>query len=219
MTRTIKSAATLAFATVLVMLLAVPTSATPTNGTVASGTVSVNLTPPLSVGIGGGGGGGGCAAASLTVDITSVTGTAPNRAATGTVALSIPEGPFDFSSAPNNLHVLVATAAGTLNLAETGTTDSWSIATGSTVSTNTTTNQASVFARTGACTPTTFKRCGPVITTVTLTGTFSGTVAVAGIAGTANVNGTGTLAAFGCTAPFSAINGKTLTLASLVVNF
>ncbi|HEX7131155.1 MAG TPA: hypothetical protein VF228_01190 [Iamia sp.] len=198
MKRLIKPTVTLVSAVAMLVLLASPSSAA--TGTVTGGTVGVNLTPALSVPLNGTCGG---------TTLTAADG------GSGAITMSITQGAFDYGTP--NPHVLVATAVGTYSTTLiTGTT--YSLA--GSVSTNATTNTARIFARTGTCTATATNECGPITTTINInstTSTFTGTLTP--LDGTANINASGTLSAFGCAAPFSAINGKIITIVNMTVDF
>ncbi|HEX7131152.1 MAG TPA: hypothetical protein VF228_01175 [Iamia sp.] len=168
----------------------------PLGGTAGTITADLSTTSP-------------CTDSSLTTSSTTSTG--------GTLTMSIPQGAFDFGTP--NPHVLVATAVGsyTNSPAGGGTATTYTIS--GSVSTNATTNTARIFARTGDCTATTLQ-CGPIVTTITFTGTLNGTISATGdIAGTATITGSGTLSAFGCVAPFTTINTKVMSINSMTVVF
>ncbi|HEX7133418.1 MAG TPA: hypothetical protein VF228_12635 [Iamia sp.] len=201
MKRFTKPAVALVSAAAMLFLLAAPSSAA--TGTVNSGTVGVNLTPALSVTLGTGT--TGCAASTLTVA----------NGGSGAIAIGITQGAFDYGTP--NPHVLVANATGTYSTTLiSGTTYSVS---GSMSTTATGTTTARIFARTGTCTATATTECGPIVTTITVnstTSTFTGDITT--MTGTAVINASGTLSAFGCAAPFSAINGKIITITNMNVS-
>ncbi|HEX7135400.1 MAG TPA: hypothetical protein VF228_22685 [Iamia sp.] len=203
MRRTMKPAVALVTAAALLVLLAAPSAAQ--TGIVTGGTLSVGLTPGVTV--------------SLTACVGSTVDVAMSSPAGGAITFGMPTGAFDYGTP--NPHVLVVTAAGTVSVSPgTGGTGSFTLS--GSISTNATTRQANIYARTGACTPTATKECGPIVTTITFTGTFTGTIGTTSpytLTGTATVNGTGTLTAFGCAMPFSALNTKTATITNMTVVF
>ncbi|HEX7131150.1 MAG TPA: hypothetical protein VF228_01165 [Iamia sp.] len=196
----------------MLFLLAAP-SAADEIGTITGGTITVPLGGTAGTIVAALGGTTPCTPSVLSVTSTTATG--------GNLTLSIPQGAFDFGTP--NPHVLVATAAGTYTNTPSGTTpppttpQNYTIS--GSVSTNATTNTARIFARTGDCTATSLQ-CGPIVTTITFTGTLNGTIDASGnIVGTATINGTGTLSAFGCVAPFTTINTKVLSINNMTVVF
>ncbi|HEX7131097.1 MAG TPA: hypothetical protein VF228_00895 [Iamia sp.] len=188
-------------ATVAVMVLpAAPTAAS--TGTVTSGSLTVALTPGLTVPLSG----STCTASSISFTATTTT--------SGFVTLSIPQVPFDYGTP--NPHLLVASFTGTYTLVPITTTftpDDYQVS--GTISTNSTTNLMGIYARTGTCGQGT-KECtappatGHMTTTLTLSGTFIGDGTT--VVGTLAISGHGTVSAFGCGAPFSAINGKAIAI-------
>ncbi|HEX7131154.1 MAG TPA: hypothetical protein VF228_01185 [Iamia sp.] len=203
MKRMTKPTVALVSAVAMLVLLATPSAAGPITG----GTITVNLTPALSVTLG-----------TTTFGCDASTVTASGDFFGGSIALSIPEGGFNYGTP--NPHVLVAQASGTYTLnPTTGGTGTFAIS-GAISTTATGTTTARIHARTTTTTPPDtcvagMSECGPIVTTITFTGTFTGTVTTTGLVGTGTINGSGTLGAFGCSAPFSAINNKTITIVNL----
>ncbi|HEX7131721.1 MAG TPA: hypothetical protein VF228_04065 [Iamia sp.] len=204
MKRLTKPTVALVAAVAMLVLLATPSAAQ--SGTVTGGTISVNLTPALTTTIGT----PTCAASTLTVT--------PNDTDDGTISMDIPEGAFDYGTP--NPHVLDANAAGTYAVTPSGGgTGTFSIS--GNLATNGTTNTARIHARTGTCTAAA-SECGPIITNISFTGTFTGSIGTTApytLSGTATISGSGTLTAFGCSAPFTAINGKVITITGMTVVF
>ncbi|HEX7135398.1 MAG TPA: hypothetical protein VF228_22675 [Iamia sp.] len=190
-----KTAVAVVAAAALLVLLATPSAAQ--TGAATAGTLTMGVTLPLA-------GTPPCAGATADVTLSSPAG--------GAITLSLPQGAFDLGTP--SAHVLVVTAAGTMSVSPgTGGTGTFTIS--GSISTNSTTNQANIWARTGACTPTTTKRCGPMVTTIAFTGTFTGTIGTTApytLTGTAVINGSGTINVFGCSAPFTAVNGTASTI-------
>ncbi|HEX7135399.1 MAG TPA: hypothetical protein VF228_22680 [Iamia sp.] len=206
MRRTMKPAVAVMAAAALLVLLAAPSGAQ--TGTVTAGTLTVTGFSPLAFPLAGT---PPCAGSTLDVALSSPAG--------GAVTFSLPQGAFDYGTP--NAHVLVVTAAGTASMSP-GTGGTGSFAISGSIAANATTHLANIYARTGDCTPTTTKRCGPIVTTITFTGTFTGTVGTTApytLTGTAVVSGSGTLSAFGCAAPFSIMNGKQATITNMTVDF
>ncbi|HEX7131153.1 MAG TPA: hypothetical protein VF228_01180 [Iamia sp.] len=220
MKRMTKPTAALATAVAMLFLLAAPASAFPPQaGTVTAGTITVPLGTPGTI----------TADLSTTSPCTdsslTVTPNATTPSTGGAIALSIPQGAFDFGpTTSNTIHVLVATVVGTYTNTPAGTTPVPTTPQNYTINGSITanaTNTAKIFVRTGTCTPTTTNECGPIGTTITFNGsTFLGTIDADGVLdGTATINGSGTLSAFGCAAPFSTINTRVLTITNMTVDF
>ncbi|HEX7131151.1 MAG TPA: hypothetical protein VF228_01170 [Iamia sp.] len=212
MKRLTKPTVALVTAVAMLVLLAAPSAAE--SGVVTGGTITV--------GMGGTGNTivvpfvGPCSSSTLTI-----TPDATTPETNGSIQMSMPQGAFDYGT-PNS-HVLVFSAAGTYTNTPAGTTpppttpQDYTIS--GSISTNATTLTARIYGRTGDCTATTLE-CGPIVTTVTFTGTLRGTIDANGnVVGTATITGSGTLSAFGCAAPFTALNGRVATINSMTVVF
>ncbi len=193
----------------MLFLLVQPSGASA--GTVNSGHLGVNMTP------------------ALTTDLTPNTGPCPNVAAlaldaTSTaptsvhVTLHITNGGFAYSGATYFLNGITSHATGTIN----HTTTAFTVGPFSSTVGN-------LYPETfpGSCVPNTnAPLCGGVrLNTTTaplnLHGTFPAghSFSPPNLTGTAVVSGSGGIQAAGCVAPFSALNGKTLTFTNMNVTF
>jgi hypothetical protein len=187
----------------LVLLPAAPGGAVPTVGAITSNFLRINFVAPQTpavVPLPG-----SCAAPTLTFDITSVIGTAPNRVATGTARLSIPQGSFTYGGS----YMMILNASGPLTLTEQPGNFAVSAPMAITAGGP---NSLAIYLRVMACAPTTIPMCNTITSAnLTLSGGYVGTVSSSvPISGSADVSLNGTLAAVSCLAPFGSIPGKTV---------
>lgn len=209
MRRTFKAVAALAAVVALLSLNAAPSGAQ--TGTVTGGTITVNLIPnivePLASTTGSCGN---------TLDIDQT-----NSLTAGHSSLTI-LGHFVYTGNPYILEVNYSS----INVSSTYVSGTNPTAVYSLAATGFTVTNVMVYNSTAvdSCTKSAAK-CGNIDAAFpAMTGTFTGSVTTAGTAhtlsGTASLNTiVATIAAAGCTPPFSALNGKTATIAGMTVAF
>ncbi|HEX7135730.1 MAG TPA: hypothetical protein VF228_24340 [Iamia sp.] len=194
MKRSTKAAVALVSAVALVILSATPSAAATSTGPATAGTLTLDTASAIQLN-----GGGTCAAA--TAVATNGTLTPPY---TGTLSVSVTQGVFTYGGSP-----FVFT--GTFNLAYTLTANPSHP--DYTITGTMTLANGRIWTRTSttSCTPVT-SACIPVLSSGGITSsTFTaaaGTTDVLPPIGTAVIDRTATISAFGCAAPLSILNGK-----------
>ncbi len=192
----------------LAMLFVLVQPSGASTGTVNSGHLGVNLTPALTTDLAPGTGPCPGLPSALSLNATS-------SGANGlSVTIHITGGAFTYGGATYFLSGITGHASGTIN---TSTTN---FSVGPFSSTN-----GNIYAETspGSCTigsaVCSAVRLNTTTAPLNLTGSFPGghTFAPPAITGTAVLNGSGGVQAAGCLPPFSALNGKTVTISNMNV--
>lgn len=199
----------------LMVFMATPSSAS--TGTVNSGTLSVNLTPALNVNLAPGT--GPCPGLPSALSLTATSSGGPGTYGVATT-LTINDGAFTYGGVTYFLDNITASASNSTGLVDNAGADN--VSTG-----NFTSSNGNIYPETssGSCTPSTSPLCTAVRLSTTvplsLSGTFpaGATGMTPNVVGTAVVSGSGGIQAAGCLAPFSALNGKTMTISNMDVTF
>lgn len=201
MSRTLKGLVALATGLALLALTATPGAAT--TATASAGGGSINFTPSTAFDLFAAGTAPCASASSAVLDVTMTSATAGT--ATATLATSL----------------LTPFAANTAYFLQLGGTPSVAISGGTMTVTGTLTGNLYPETSTGSCVPDlTAPKCGiVVVSSATLSGSWPGTVTPPALSGTAVLGGSRSVGAFGCTSPYSALNGKTMTISGLTFTF
>ena len=201
MSRTLEGLVALATCLALLALSASPGAAT--IATASAGGGSINFTPSTPFDLVPTGTAPCASAASASLDVTMTSATAGTATATLATSRLTPFG------------------ANTAFFLQLGGTPSVTISGGTMTVTGTLTGNLYPETSTGSCVPDlTAPKCGlVVVSSLTVSGSWSGTVTPPALSGTAVLSGSRTVTAFGCTSPYSALNGKTLTLSGLTFTF